>query len=499
MSQIDAVEGGDSRSRASGKSRARKKHSSKRWSGRSWRGLPKRFLNSLRSSALLCAIPLLLILTISSTDFLIATHIADTSDSLFFAELPEPSDDPRRDAAELQKADLLQYVYLFLFLVCAIHWREVSGYFLKWRHLSLIVLYLFVGVFISVEPAKVVTNSLLILIGFLASVLFASAYTRPGYYDSFYAVVFWPMVLLHAGSLFVLTLYDVDMFDLLLSSQRYGGLAGNPNSLGSLAVLGVWAATSMLLSPNSGRGVRAVAVLGLILFLFNTALSGSGTSIVAVIVIVLALIWLRVLAAFKPRTRLIVNASLAILAALVFLYSLLFTTPAELYLSITGSLGKDATLTGRTELWAIASEAISQKPWLGWGFDSHQSVMTERAFEVPFNHYHNGFLDTMVAGGVVLLTLVLYNIFRFSQIFLRTFRKQRSVFPLLLPLIILVVLNLSEYSLLRPNSQHWLIYMIAFAMLTYDPIADVSLRIKVGDKGRRGSGRRRRGTKLRWA
>ncbi|MGQ7846330.1 O-antigen ligase family protein [Granulosicoccus sp. 3-233] len=468
-------------------------------------GLIEPFLHWLRESAWICAVPLLLLLGITATDFLILTNVSDASRSLFFEELPVPYNDSRRDAAETLKADTLQYVYLLLLFLCAFRWRKIVGYLMEWPHLVLIVAYLLVGVLYSMDPVKVVTNSILIFIGFLAAILFATAYSSPGRYDGFFHVVFWPLVLLHLASLFILNLYDVDLLSFLASTQRYGGLAGNPNSLGSTAVLGVWAGASILLSAHSSRAVRVLALLGLLLLFFNTALSGSGTSTAAILLVLFALAWLRILAAFQPKIRLILNGSLILIAVFVFMYGMLFTTPAELYLSITGSMGKDATLSGRTELWAIASDAINLKPWLGWGFDSHQSVMAERTFSVRFNHYHNGFLDTVVAGGVVLLALVGYNLVRFCQVFLRTFRKDANAFPLLLPLLILLALNMSEYSLLRPNSQLWLVYMISFTMLTYSPAVSVSLQFSLGSKERKSrrfsgarSGRRKRGEKLRW-
>ena len=37
---------------------------------------------------------------------------------------------------------------------------------------------------------------------------------------------------------------------------------------------------------------------------------------------------------------------------------------------ILGFLGKDATLTGRTDLWEFVKICISQRPLLGWGFSA---------------------------------------------------------------------------------------------------------------------------------
>lgn len=465
--------------------------------------VPVNAWHRMQSYTWLCALPLLLLLSITATDFLILTHVSDAAQSLFFDDLPVPFDDSRRDPAEALKAHSLQYVYIFLFFVCLLHWRKVVGYFLAWPHFVLLFAALLIGVLYSVEPVKVITNTILIVVGVLAAVLFASAYARQGRYVSFYHVVFWPMILIHVTSLYILSLYEVSIFEFLASERRYGGLAGNPNSLGATAVLGVWAAAGLLSAPDSRRTFRIVAIAGLSIFFLTTAVSGSGTSIAAILVVLLSFCWLRILAAVQPKTRLVINSILVTLALFISLYAMLITTPGELFISLTDSLGKDATLTGRTELWAIARDAVAQKPYLGWGFDSHQSVMSERTYAVRFNHYHNGYLDTLIAGGVLLFMLVIYNLFRFMQMFLRTFRADSAAFPLLLPFLILLVLNMSEYSLLRPNSQLWQVYIIAFAILTYDPLVDVTLRLKL-DRPRENNsssrpGRRKRNQKLRWA
>jgi len=155
----------------------------------------------------------------------------------------------------------------------------------------------------------------------------------------------------------------------------------------------------------------------------------------------------------------VVNVFSAILFALGILSVLLMVTPAELFLVFTGSLGKDASLTGRTDLWDIAKDAIAQRPLLGWSFDSHTSVMAEREYEVPYNHYHNGFLDTVIEGGMLLMCVVLYNFGRYVTHFLKLFRQTNHVYPLVVPFIMIIILNMSEYSLLRPLSVVWQLYI----------------------------------------
>jgi hypothetical protein len=63
-------------------------------------------------------------------------------------------------------------------------------------------------------------------------------------------------------------------------------------------------------------------------------------------------------------------------------------------------------------------------------------------------------------------------------------------------MIMLLFLNLSEYSLLRPNSQIWNIYLAAFVMLTFHQRDRLLGRFSPGSTARN---RRSRKRQLRWA
>ena len=444
-------------------------------------------------------LPFAVLLMVTGTDFLVLTNLDGSSDLLFFNQLGTNTADVGREQAELVKTQVLQYVYLVILAMCIFHWREVTGYFKQWPHLLILGGVLAYSALYSIEPFKVLTNTILIVIGYLAAALFAIGFARDTDFKAFYMAVFYPMLILHLASFILFLQQDRALIDFLLSSNRYGGFAGNPNTLGATAVLGYWAALCLLLVQALSATLRVITVLAIALFVLDIIMSGSGTSLITLIMITLVIFWLRILAIFKPRTRIVINAITAVLMILLLIFVVILSTPADLYLTLTESLGKDASLTGRTELWAIARDAIGERPFLGWGFDSHISVMSESIYAVPYNHYHNGYLDTLVEGGIVLLLLVIYNLMRFARSFFVAFRKDATVFPLIVPLVMLLFLNLSEYSLIRPNSQIWSIYVGAFVLLTFHQrdslLSNLTIR---GRRGNAGSQRSRR-RQLRWA
>jgi O-antigen ligase len=82
--------------------------------------------------------------------------------------------------------------------------------------------------------------------------------------------------------------------------------------------------------------------------------------------------------------------------------------------TFSASLGRDKTLTGRTEIWARMVPEVNSQPLLGHGFGSFWT--TARRKSEDFTDAHNGYLDTLLDLGVVGLVL-------YSAYFLSCIRK----------------------------------------------------------------------------
>ncbi len=96
----------------------------------------------------------------------------------------------------------------------------------------------------------------------------------------------------------------------------------------------------------------------------------------------------------------LVWGGVSILGLLVIIY----LTASGLLL---GLLGKDETLTGRTDIWAELFRAIDQKPALGygylafWGLDSEPRYWLQRAVDWNAPSGHNGWLDLAISLGII--------------------------------------------------------------------------------------------------
>ncbi|MGA9463852.1 MAG: O-antigen ligase family protein, partial [Terracidiphilus sp.] len=85
----------------------------------------------------------------------------------------------------------------------------------------------------------------------------------------------------------------------------------------------------------------------------------------------------------------------------------------------TGLLGKDASFTGRTDLWAVAIRMIMAHPWLGYGEAAFWNTVGQSVGELLGNwqpqHAHNGILEVCLNLGLVglgLMVLTLIDCFR---------------------------------------------------------------------------------------
>jgi len=439
---------------------------------------------------LVFSVPLVLLVLVLSVDFLVFMNIGD-GDSLFFnSETFVEGNTGGRESAQIAKANVLNVIYVLVAIFGALKFPGLVAYLGRQPHLLVLFAYLLVGATYSEQPTKVVTNTILIIIPFIAAVVFASANREENGLSNLYLVFLFPMLFVHMGSLYILLQFHGGVSQVIFSDLRYGGLAGNPNTYGATSVMGIWAGASLLLSRRTRFSFKMIALVSILLFLVGLALSGSGASILVTIIILTMLVVLRFAIVVTSFWRSVLLLALLTLVPLVGIVFLSITTAEDFWGLLTLKLGKDSSLTGRTELWAVAYEAISARPWLGWSFDSHHSVLLNSSYHTDKGNYHSGYLDTLVAGGTALFALVLYFLCRYVLAFVRLFAQVPNCFPLIVPFVVIVLMNLSEYSLLRPGSVPWVLVTVVFVFMTYADFHATARKRRIRRKKRRSNNRR---------
>ena len=177
------------------------------------------------------------------------------------------------------------------------------------------------------------------------------------------------------------------------------GVWSEKNALGGNMALAfaIFGAAAML-NPRRALLWWGFAALALLLTLMST----SKTSLVALVLGLGTLIFVAILRR-GPVTR-VVMVWLAIVAAGLGLGVALFAADAVFDL-----LGKDATLTGRTKIWAAAMIQIEAQPWTGYGYGvvwddlgpwAPLAAMVRDAGFTP-QHAHNSWIEQWLGMGIL--------------------------------------------------------------------------------------------------
>lgn len=128
-------------------------------------------------------------------------------------------------------------------------------------------------------------------------------------------------------------------------------------------------------------------------------------------------------------------------------------------------LGRDATLTGRTDIWEVLIGQVMDRPWTGYGYGAFWTVENGPVFWVrqatnwPVPTAHNGWLEVALAIGLPgLAMLVLVYLGTVGRAIGRLFRG-REVYFLLTFFAVVTTVSISESNLLHRNSLMWVVFV----------------------------------------
>lgn len=175
------------------------------------------------------------------------------------------------------------------------------------------------------------------------------------------------------------------------------GLFVQKNALGYFCAFALVTFSCRLWAVSARRWFWFLAVLATVA---TIARSWSGTSAVAST----AVLTMACVLALVARLRRPVGLVFSALIAGIFYAGLTLLRDPQV---IIGAVGKDATLTGRTEIWDVVIVAITERPWQGYGWAAlwrPGSPTTEELWArggFAFYHSHNGYLDVAAQLGIV--------------------------------------------------------------------------------------------------
>lgn len=310
----------------------------------------------------------------------------------------------------------------------------------------------------SIDPAMTNRRAIAVTATSLFG-LYLAARWRGGHLTQILAVSF---AVLAAGSYIAAIAFPAVGIAHDINAGDWKGLWYEKNQMAAMMVLGFIAAcASAWAVPRRRRlwlGVAA-AIFGLVV------LSHSATSLVVCILVVGA--YPVLMAMEQGGLRAVIVFWLAGAAALAGAAVILIAPDM-----VFAALGKDPTLTGRTEIWASLGRLSAKHPWLGygykafWGPDSipNKIVRRETHWDVP--SAHNGWLDLKIQLGWIGVLLFAACLAAGALCAVARFAKVRDGYFSVLILMLFSVQILSESFVLDQNDLIWALFVCALARLT---------------------------------
>jgi O-antigen ligase len=188
-------------------------------------------------------------------------------------------------------------------------------------------------------------------------------------------------------------------------AEMWTGVTGQKNELGRLCMITVFFLLTALWRRGNRTGSRkyqtwadlCVALIGIYLLIGSSSATSLATLVLGGAGF-MSLQWLRKFKLKLPQA--------ALLALVLFLMAYGTSVPflgGSNVATFSSALGRDDTLTGRTEVWAVVLPARMQQPLLGYGFSSFWTDARRQLYDIPTAH--NGYLDVLLELGEVGLGL----------------------------------------------------------------------------------------------
>lgn len=362
-------------------------------------------------------------------------------------------------AVENSTARLMWYPVYFsilgLCLINIVHFVRISIFN---PLLILCVLWCGISMVWSIDPGLTTRRSIALLMTTLAGLAIAARYDWDGFIQRL-AFAFFLMALV---SIFIVILKPSQG----IMSEVYVGAWKGPfpekNYLGGLMTKGL-IASMCAFAMRPSRGWLWVPA-GLLCF-FLVIMSTSKTALLISLFGIVTFITIRMFRRFPILRFLIAYLIIAMIALFVTLF---MTIPDELF----GVIGKDATFTGRTDIWEQLIIAIKQKPLLGYGYGTFwqdplgPSYNLRLILQWGVPTAHNGWFETMLSTGMI--GIALFSVLYFFTLILSFDRIKRGgveAYWVVLSVLMFGMFSMSESTILQQNDLSWLIFVATSAKL----------------------------------
>lgn len=157
---------------------------------------------------------------------------------------------------------------------------------------------------------------------------------------------------------------------------------------------------------SDGRKTDITDFFLIFLCLLTVVMGKSATGILVIAVVFLMLIFSRFIKRKAPLIGIVSAVYLILLTANTFFYN------SAVWLKITDFLGKSSNLTGRTEIWAKATELIRQNPVFGNGKGTEVTYRATYGVLFQYTEAHNIVIEILLSFGLVGFVIYVFYIYK---------------------------------------------------------------------------------------
>jgi exopolysaccharide production protein ExoQ len=354
------------------------------------------------------------------------------------------------------------FLPVYAFLAWAV-WRERARAFAAARAVPLLMALLalaFVSTLWSIDGGATLRRAVWLTLTMAFGLYLAWRYD----WKELVSVIAATFVVLVAGSL-ALGLLAPGIGRMTLEHPgAWSGLWTHKNTLGGIMALGVAVcACAAFLEPGRRKLWIATALAAFALVLLSTSKTALLASLLGVGVIAAGVIVRR-----GPLPTIMLSAS--VLVGIILGVAIVSMAPEI----VVAALGRDLTLTGRTDIWEASAPYVQAQPWLGYGYyafwlpDNGPAYWVREAVMWQVASAHSSWLELALGLGRVGVVL-------FALQLLATLRRGAGALldaraGLWAPafLAAFALYTFSESHALQANNLFWTIYVAVAARLALD-------------------------------
>ena len=188
----------------------------------------------------------------------------------------------------------------------------------------------------------------------------------------------------------------------------------------------------------------------------------AATAVIVLACYVFFLLLLSVARRLERRTALVFGITFVSVVPIVAFFGIAFL---EDFLAL---LGRDLTLTGRTEVWSAILPSIFQRPFFGYGFYAFWLGMTGESANVIraahwfFGYAHNGMIEIVLQLGFIGLFVFLLSFVQAVKDALLCYRERSIGIDWYIGLIFLALIyNIDEATVVWPTNLLSILYIVA--------------------------------------